>query len=335
MKALVVVEETVEILDQPTPMPRQGEVIVKVHSCGICGSDVHAVEWGAVRPGQILGHEFAGTVAEPGPGVTGWPVGQPVAVNPLGTCGACEWCARELSLRCQYTPNLGLNAPGGFAEYVAVPASQLVAIPEGMSLEEGAHLEPLAVAIRAIKEADLAPGDNVLVFGAGPIGLSVIMAARASGAGKIVATEISSTRKLAARAVGADDVLDPREVDLAAYAKDAGIPFTRAIECSGAPSALGTCVQVLRGPGTIVQVALGKTPSPLSTNQFVSKNLCLASATGFGPSDYARSLDLIQSRAVDIQPLISERVPLSAAPEAFGRLRNPDAAVGILVQPWL
>jgi threonine dehydrogenase-like Zn-dependent dehydrogenase len=333
MKALVVVPDAVELQEVGDPSAKSGEVVVSVHSCGICGSDVHSVEFGTRKLGQILGHEFAGTVVEIGPDVSGWRVGDAVAVNPHGHCGHCDWCKRDVSVRCPNAPHLGLSEPGGYAEYVAVPAVQVAALPPGTTLEQGAHVEPLAVAVRAIREAQLSGGEDVLVFGAGPIGLRVIMAARALGAGRVIALEISPARAAAAGAVGADEVLDTREVDLAAFAEERGLRFAVALECAGVPPALDACAEAVAGGGTIVQVAMGRIPSPLLTARFVSKNLKLVSSTVFGPGDFVQALALITTGVLNMDPLVSERIPLAAAPEAFQRLRNPQDSVGILVQP--
>lgn len=338
MRALVVERtgegpDRLEIASVLDPIARAGEVVVRVDSCGICGSDVHSLEHKTRQPGQIMGHEFSGTVAELGEGVADWSVGAQVAVDPHGACGECEWCRRDVNLRCPNSRHIGLSDPGAYAEYVSVPATQLSRVPQGVSLEAAAHVEPLAVAVRAMREARLNGGEDVLIFGAGPIGLRAVMAARAMGAGRVVALEISPARADAARAVGADDVLDSRQIDPATFAAERGYVFGVAIECAGVPTALGACVEVVAGGATIVQVAMGRTPSPVITARFVGKNLTLTSATGFSPRDFAYALELIRTDKVRIAPLISERIGLDAAPDAFVRLRTPDAAVGILVQP--
>ena len=130
MRAVVCVPEGTEVADVPDPVAGPGEVVIQVEACGLCGSDVHAVENGLTAPGQILGHEFGGRIAEVGADVTGWSVGQAVAVNPLGACQSCRECAAGLPFRCAALPNLGLSAPGAYAEYVAVHAGQLVPLPD-------------------------------------------------------------------------------------------------------------------------------------------------------------------------------------------------------------
>jgi threonine dehydrogenase-like Zn-dependent dehydrogenase len=334
MKALVMEPGGVEVADRPDPVAAPDGAVVAVHSCGICGSDVHVVEAGVRRHGQVLGHEFSGTVVEVGAGVDDLRVGQVVAVNPLGGCGSCAVCRQDLPFLCAGMPNLGLTAPGGFAELVAVPRAQLFALPEGVEPELGAHAEPLAVALHAIASARAAPGDDALVFGVGPIGLRVILGLRACGAGRIVAVGRSAGRRAAAAAVGADVVLDSRETDVAAWAAGAGLAFPQAFECSAAPDALAQCVSALAVGGTVVEVGLPSQPATVDTRAFVGRNLHLVGSCAFGLAEYRRSLELLCSGAVDVGPLVSERVPLSGAPDALYRLRRPGDLVGVLVQPW-
>jgi threonine dehydrogenase-like Zn-dependent dehydrogenase len=334
MKALVLAPGGLEVADVADPRAEAGAVVVEVHSCGICGSDVHRVASGAPSEGQILGHEFAGTIAELGPEVGDWRLGQAVAVNPLGGCGSCGVCLQGLPFLCDRLPNLGLTAPGGFAQFVAVPEKQLVVLPEGVDAELGAHAEPLAVALHAIGLARPAAGDDALVFGVGPIGLNVIMALRASGAGRIVAVGRSAGRRAAASALGADVVLDSRETDVAEYAAAEGLAFTQAFECSAAPEAVAVCASTLAVGGTLVEVALPDAPAAVPTRLFVGRNLHLVGSCAFGVEEYRRAVGLVSSGELDVQPLVSERVPLSAAPDAFRRLGRPENLVGVLVQPW-
>lgn len=333
MRALTVVPGAVAVAERPDPEPGVGEVVVSVHSCGICGSDVHGVESGRAAPGSVLGHEFAGTIAEIGPGAGDWSTGQAVAVNPLGSCGACDACRRGLPFLCP-RPNIGLTAPGGFAELVAVPGAQLHALPDGLEVELGAHVEPLAVALRAVELAGWSPGDDALVFGVGSIGLSVILALRASGPGRIVAFGRSPGRRAAAARVGADLVLDARETSVAEHVAATGGRVSAVFECSGAPEAVAACTPALAPGGTIVEVGLPRAPAPVDLAVFVGQNLHLVGSCAFDVGHYRAALALIASGAVDVEPLVSERVTLDDAPEAFRRLAAPRDLVGVLVQPW-
>jgi threonine dehydrogenase-like Zn-dependent dehydrogenase len=258
-----------------------------------------------------------------------------VAVNPLGGCGHCEWCQRELLIRCANRPNLGLNAAGGFAEFVCAHQSQLFALPDGLPLEYGARVEPLAVGVRAVVEAGSPAGLNAIVFGLGPIGLHLMQVLRAEGAATIVAVGRSSIgRREAAATVGADVVLDSRETDVADYVASRGIDIAQAYECSADPQALMVLTRALRIAGTLVAVGLGATPALLDTHLFVGHALRMVGACAFGNHDFLRALQLISEGTVAVEPLISARIGLSEGPDAFVRLRQPGRLVSVLVQPW-
>jgi threonine dehydrogenase-like Zn-dependent dehydrogenase len=334
MRALVCVPGGVEVAQLADPQPPPGGVVVKVEACGICGSDVHAVKHGLTGAGQILGHEFSGMIAALGPGVRNWREDQPVAVNPLGSCAGCAVCRRSMPFLCEAVPNIGLGAPGAFAEYVTVPAAQLAALPADGETELGAHAEPLAVALRAVELGETGHGDTALVYGTGPIGLNVIMALRLAGAGRVIAVGRSAGRRAAAAAVGAHVVLDAREVNVVSYLAEAGLRCVSAYECSGAPHALGETVAVLAPGGVSVQVALPAQVSPLRVRELVGGGLRIVGSCAFGPENYARAVECLVTGQVPGPSLVSERVPLDAAPGALTRLRDPGDLVRVLVRPW-
>ncbi len=333
MRALVCVPGGVEVTQVPDPQPAAGAVVVRVQACGICGSDVHAVERGLAADGHILGHEFSGTIAALGTAAGAWREGQPVAVNPVGSCADCEACRQGLPFLCGTMPNLGVSAPGAFAEYVAVPATQLAALPADVDPEIGAHAEPLAVALRAVELGEVSHGDIALVYGVGPIGLNVIMALRLAGAGHIIAVGRSAGRRAAAAAVGAHVVLDARDADVAAYLAQAGVRCRSAYECSGAAHALGETVAALAPGGISVQVALPAEASPLQVRTLVARGLRIVGSCALRPDDYARAVECLVTGQVAGSALISERVPLDGAPDALTRLRQPGELVRVLVRP--
>ena len=333
VRALAVADAAVEVTTLPDPSPGEGEVVVAVHSCGICGSDVHGVEQGRPARGQVLGHELSGTVVAVGRGVGAARIGDAVAVNPLGACGRCEECARGLSFRCRAVPNVGLGAPGGLAEYVRVPADQLHELGS-VALEDGAHVEPLAVALHAVRLAGARAGTRAVVFGAGPIGLSVVLALRAFGAEEVVTVGRSPGRRRAAAAVGADVVVDSSSADVGAFFTEHADHFDAAFECSGAEAAFGLLVRALSSDGTLVEVALTGQVASISLAELLAKNLHVVGSCAYGPHEFAESLALIASGAVDPTPLVSARLSLDEAPQAFVDLRRPKDLVAALVQPW-
>jgi (R,R)-butanediol dehydrogenase / meso-butanediol dehydrogenase / diacetyl reductase len=336
MKALVCVPDSTdgcEVTEVPDPRPGPGEVIVDVDACGLCGSDVHTIEQGRARPGHILGHEFGGRIAELGPGVTGWQAGQPVAVNPVGSCRACRACDRGVPWRCESTANLGVTAPGAYAEYVAVPASHLVPLPDGLPVEMGAHAEPLAVALRAVGIAGVGPGDAALVYGAGPIGLNVIMCLKLAGADLIVGAGRSPGRRAAATKVGADEVIDTTQISIGEYARRGGRRFAAVLECSAAPGAITEALDVLEPGGICVEVALTAETPPVPLMALVNGGLRLAGSCSFAPPDYQAAVGHIAAGRVPVADIISERVSLDAAPSALVRLRHPGSLVRVITRP--
>jgi threonine dehydrogenase-like Zn-dependent dehydrogenase len=334
MKAVVCVPGGTEVAEAADPVPAPDEVVVAVEACGLCGSDVHAIEHGLATGGQILGHEFAGRVVEVGSAVDAGRVGQAVAVNPLGSCGDCRACARGVPFQCPAVPNVGITAPGAYAQYVAVPQRQLVRLPDELPVEVGAHAEPLAVALRAVDLARVGPGDAVLVHGVGPIGLNAIMALRLAGVDTVVAAGRSAGRRAAAAAVGAHAVVDTRETSIREYVARTGTRFTAVLECSAAPGAVAEALDVLEPAGTCVEVALAAEVLPVPLIRLVGEGLTLTGSCAFDAPTYARAVDHLAAGRVPAAALISERVGLDATPDALVRLRTPGHLVRLLTRPW-
>jgi (R,R)-butanediol dehydrogenase / meso-butanediol dehydrogenase / diacetyl reductase len=333
VRAVVCVPGGTEVAEVPDPVAGPGEVVIEVEACGLCGSDVHAIEHGQTQPGQILGHEFGGRIAEVGPGVTGWLAGQAVAVNPLGACQTCGECAAGLPFRCAALPNLGLSAPGAYAEYVAVQAGQLVRLPDGLPVDQGAHAEPLAVALQAVSQADVGPGDAVLVHGVGSIGLNAIMALRLAGADHIVGAGRSPGRRAAAAAVGADAVIDTREMSLRDYVAESGRKFQAVLDCSGAVGLFAESLDVLAGGGTFVEVALATESPAISLFGLVQAGLRMAGTCAYSYASYEAAVGHIAAGRVPAEEIISERVSLDDTPSALARLQTPGDLVRILSLP--
>jgi threonine dehydrogenase-like Zn-dependent dehydrogenase len=326
-------ETGTEVGEAPDPAPGPADVVVAVEACGLCGSDVHAVQNGNCAPGQVLGHEFSGRIVALGSSVTGWREGQAVAASPIGSCGQCRVCARGIPFRCPMVENIGITIPGAYAQYVKVPARQLVALPDGLPVEVGSHAEPLSVGSQAVKLAGVGPGDPVLVYGVGPIGLYAIMALKLFGAGPVVAAGRSAGRRQAAADVGADMVIDTREISVAEYAKQSGTLFAAALECSASPGAFGELIAVTEPGGTVVEVAL--TPEAASVPLFplISEGHHLVGACAFSDETYAESVAHLAAGRVPVDRLVSERVSLDDTPDALRRLQTPGSLVRIITRP--
>jgi threonine dehydrogenase-like Zn-dependent dehydrogenase len=333
MRALAVNSKGVQVVERPDPEPEPNGVVVAVQACGICGSDVH-MAGSSHLDGFVPGHEFSGTISALGDEVSDFAIGDHVAVDPLGSCGHCEACAKGLPFLCQAIPNIGVSRQGAFAERIAVPARQLHRLSNEVELELGSHAEPLAVSLASIDRAEVEPDSDVLVVGVGTIGLMAIAGLRRRGVGRIVAVGRSPGRREAAALMGADIVIDAREGDLSEQLRSLGLRFAAAIECSGAPDMVLRIAPVMGIGGTIVEVALPAEPGPVDLRELVSLGLSVTGSCAFAPEHYAHALELLATGDLDPSPLVSERVGLDEAPSAFERLRTPGTLVGVLVEPW-
>src|ERR1700733_6767746 len=336
MRAVLYVDQETgtTVGEVPDPTPGPADVIVAVEACGLCGSDVHAVQNGNCAPGQVLGHEFSGRIVALGAEVARWSEGQAVAASPIGSCGTCRICARGLPFRCPAVENIGITIPGAYAQYVKVPSRQLVALPEDLPVEVGSHAEPLSVGSQAVKLGQVGPGDPVLVYGVGPIGLYSIMALKLAGAGPIVAAGRSAGRRQAAADVGADVVIDTREISVEEDAPQPGPRFAAVLECSAAPGAFTEALAVLEPGGTCVEVALTPEVASLPLFGMLSEGLHIAGACAFSAAPSRESAAHLAAGRVPVERLVSERVTLDDTPSALKRLQTPGSLVRIVSRPW-
>ena len=310
------------------PAPDKNQVRVRVKLAGICGSDIHYFSHGycaafvPTRP-FILGHEFVGEIAEAGDEVTSLLPGTRVTVNPARACGACDYCRGGRSNLCPNTVMLGSASTrpptdGGFAHFVVVSADQCYRIPPNLSDKAAAMIEPLAVAVHAVKQAGNISGKSVLVTGAGPIGLLTAMTARAYGAKPVVVSDVMPARRGQASRLAADAVLDPGAPNMEAQVRGlAGDGFEVLFEASGAPRALRQAFQLVRPGATLVQIGtLGTDDVPLPANQVMSRELRLVGSFRYG-NDFGEAVELAVSGRFDLEALVTNTFPLESATAAL------------------
>jgi L-idonate 5-dehydrogenase len=306
--------------------PGPGEALVRIGAGGICGSDLHYFldgGFGAIRVRQpiILGHEVAGTVEALGPDVQGIAVGQHVALNPSHPCGTCTYCRRGDAQHCLEMRFFGSamrmpHVQGGFRRRIVVEARQCVPVGDAVSIGEAAMSEPLAVALHALAQAGEIAGRRVLVTGFGPIGGVVLLAARHTGAGEVVVTDIVDEPLALARRLGAAAAVNVAADPQALAAEEAGKgQFDLAFECSGNPRALAQAIACVRPRGTIVQVGIGSA-FDVPMNAVVAKELRLAGTFRFH-HEFGQAARLIATRTIDVRPLISATRKLDDAAAAF------------------
>ena len=326
---------------RPLPRPGAGDVLVAVRAVGVCGSDVHYWQTGrigdfVVREPLVLGHEAAGVVVEVGSEVRDLAVGDRVALEPGVPCRCCEWCKVG---RYNLCPDVVFMATppvdGAFCEYVVHPADFAYRLPDHVSFEEGALFEPLSVGIHAVRRAGVGMGSSVLVGGAGPIGLTALLAARAAGVSEIIVSDVVPGRLELARRLGATRVVDARTEDVVAAALDAtrGVGVDAAIECSGAAVAQESGLLALKRGGTLVLVGLGGDRLDVSAAAIGARELDVRGVFRYA-NTYPAAAKLVASGAIDLKPLVTNHFSLDevglALETAHGRAPG---IVKVIVHP--
>jgi (R,R)-butanediol dehydrogenase/meso-butanediol dehydrogenase/diacetyl reductase len=337
VRALEVTEErTLAEGELPDPDPGPGEVVVEVACCGICGSDLHMLPSPAISAGTVMGHEFSGRVATIGDGVSGWSEGERVAVIPMDPCGECPNCAAGNEHLCMQAPLRGHGLggrPGAYAERVIAPASSLFRLPDDVSDEHGALVEPLAVGVHAVRLAEADSGVPAIVLGAGPIGVMTALAARAAGHERLVVVEPGERRRERIEALGFDSV-SLEGVHEAAVAAHGGELPAVVWECAGHRDALGLGLELVRGAGTVVAVGVLEEPVPLNQLLLILKEARILGAFAYRREDFAEALELMRSGSVPADALITDVVPLDRAQDLFDELRCPGTdQLKVLLRP--
>ena len=325
-----------EIEEIPTPSPGPDQVLVKVHFCAICGTDVHAFLYDIAPPGTVLGHEFAGDVVEVGPSVTEWKVGDRVIGGGGDPPPGHEPLTRTHPRYNYRTMGFPEGSIRGYAEYVLMEEWQPILIPDGISDEEAAMCEPTAVAVHAVRNSDLKLGDTVGILGAGPIGLLTLQAAKAAGASAVYVSEPAPERARVASELGADAVINPLEQDLVAEidALTGGIGPDIVFDCAGFPSTLDQAFNVVRRAGQVVLVAVPWEELPLRPVDWMARETSFKASWGSLPADWHRALGLMASGKLTVKPLISEvgYIPLEGMQEAFEGLTKPSTQLQVVVR---
>ena len=324
-----------------TPQAGPGELVLKVHYCGICGSDLHATHPGTfvVPDGTILGHEFAGEIVESG--APGWKVGEMVTSVPLYACSDCRAlgsteCKDNLGILCPKNTIVGLHpsAQGAYAEYIKVSAREALRLPSAVRTREGATVEPLAVGLHAVNKGNVTLGDRVLVLGGGPIGLAVTVFAKLAGARDVIVSEYAPGRREVAGTMGATAVIDPaREPVAEAFARLAKGPPDVVFDCVGVPGTLAQCIELSRPFGRIVIVGVCMVEDRFVPLSAIFKELNIQFVLGYARPDWGIVLDVLESGRVDPRPMITDEVTLDQLPASFEALRKPSGQIKVMVRP--
>ena len=326
----------IEVVADPTPKPT--DIVLRVKNCGICGSDLHMTEPGTIMPlpgGSVMGHEFAGEVMEVGSAVKHlWKAGDRVTGFPVICCGdatpCLNWTGRGA---CAKMTPVGLGqAPGAYAEFVRIGASQGYKLPQSVSFREGAMVEPLAVGLHAVDMAKMARGATVLVIGAGPVGLATMLWAKFLGARHVIVSEKAEVRKEMAARFGATDAIDPSQPLLGQVEKIAGKGPDVIFECVGIPGMLMNVMNEAPRGSRIVVAGVCQQPDTIMPLMGIMKELELQFVLGYRPADFDYVIAMIAQDRVDVGHMVTDIVTLDALPAAFEALRKPSHQCKVMLE---
>ncbi|MDQ1402617.1 MAG: (R,R)-butanediol dehydrogenase / meso-butanediol dehydrogenase / diacetyl reductase [Actinomycetota bacterium] len=326
------------VVDKPDPTPGEGEVVIAVERCGICGSDLHLKSSGLIGPGAVMGHEFCGRVVDRGAGTDGVAEGDLVSVLPSGRCGVCALCVSGRSELCPAQAmtaiGLGFN-DGAYAEFCKAPVRSCYPIPDGMTVEQGALVEPYAVALHAVHRSRVVadPGLKVGVIGAGPIGLLTVAALRGEGATNVVVAERAEMRAELASSMGAASLVSNAGALATAFG---GEQPDVIFDCAGSPLTPPLALEAVTAGGEIVLVGvvdIGQTldmPGLL----WIIKQVDVRSSIAYTDEEFGQSVDAVAKGVIDPAVLVSDTRPLAAAQASFDDLAA-GRAVKLLLSPAL
>jgi L-iditol 2-dehydrogenase len=328
----------VRLEEMPIPPAGPGEVLVRVIASGICGSDV--MEWYRIKKAPlVLGHEITGEVVQMGEGVRRVKMGDRVFVSHHVPCNSCRYCLSGNHTVCEtlHTSNFD---PGGFAEYVRVPAINVArgtfALPDEMKFEDGTFVEPLACVIRGQRVAQFRPGQSVLILGSGISGLLHLLLARASGAARVIATDIDKYRLTKALEFGANAVIDAREdVPFGVREHNEGRPADLVIICTGAFSAFSQALRSVDRGGTVLCFAPTEpgVNIPIPVNEFWRNSVTVLPSYANSPYDAMVAIEMIRTGYVPVHKMITHRLGLEDTGLGFKLVAAAEESVKVVIEP--
>jgi (R,R)-butanediol dehydrogenase / meso-butanediol dehydrogenase / diacetyl reductase len=322
--AVTTADHGFEVVDLPDPTPESGQLVIRVAACGVCGSDLKAQPYAPA--GMVMGHEFGGEIVAVAPDVDGWREGTNVAVLPVISCGSCQYCLAGRVSHCAQAGYLGLGPAGGFAEFAVVPARHSFAVPADLPVVYSALVEPFAVGLHGVNRADIGEGDDVLIVGAGGVGLTTLVWALAKGGARVTVADPDPDRRETAAAMGATDT--------AVSVSDAGAgSYDAVIECVGHPGLLQACQPALRQRGRIVVSGACAEPTPIEPMTALLKELDIRYSVAYTLDEFRDVIAAFDAGAIDPAPMIGPSYGLDRVGEAFDAVRSTRAKGRVSVSP--
>jgi 2-desacetyl-2-hydroxyethyl bacteriochlorophyllide A dehydrogenase len=322
----------------PIPVPNPGEVLIRVHRCGICGTDLHIAKGNFPAPNLplVLGHEFSGTVAATGGEVTHVSAGDHVVVDINISCGHCYFCRRGQKLFCPYVAQLGVHSAGGLAEYVSAPAANVYTLPDSVSLDTAAYVEPLACAVHGQDRIGIRSGETVLVIGGGPMGLAHITLSRLGGASKVIVSEPDATRRNRAASLGADELVDPFQTPVRDAVADltGGIGPDVVIEAVGSIPTYESAVEVVRRGGRVLAYGAPPQDATMALRPFdiYAKELTIVGSYAGTYDTWPRAIQLLAANRFDPNLIVDSVRPLGEAIDAIRGLEHDRSITKVHIQ---
>jgi len=337
LQAKLVAPEKIKLEKVETPPIKEKQVLIRVKVCGICGSDIHSYKGKHpfVHPPIVLGHEFSGVIHQVGRGVDNLSPGDKVVVEPNIVCGKCYNCLHGRYNICTNLKVIGcVGYDGAFSEYIAVPKEKVLKLPDEISFDKAALIEPAAVAIHAVRKAGEKIGDRVVILGAGTIGLLVMQAAKLAGAKEIIITDLLSYRLEKAENLGADRAVNPKLEDLVSlvhkeYGKD-GIDLV--YDCVGIEKTIFQAIQIARKGTKIMVVGVPEKKIEIDLSLVQDRELEIVGSLMYIREDFTKAIDLIQKEKIKVAPLITHHFKLKDIEKAFHLItKGKEEVVKVLI----
>jgi len=325
-----------ELAELPDPVAGAGEIVVRVRNCGICGSDLHAAGSASVKlpPGTIMGHEFAGVVAQIGEGVSGFAPGDAVVVMSYLACNECDRCRAGMAVRCERMRLVGFgDVPGAYAEFMKTRPGSVFKMPQGMSFRAGATVEPLVAGLHGLRRARFQAGETCVIMGGGPIGMVTLIWARFAGARAIVVSELVMERRELALKMGADLAVDPRMHSPAGVmSRLTGAGPDVVFDCIGAPGTMAQAISYAPRGGRVTVIGVSTEDDGFPPGLAMSKELDLHFSLGIEPGEVETAIAVLASGRISTEPMITHTVGLEDLPRAFNALRQPTNQTKVMLE---